>query len=68
VTENKIKSSIERLAKGRTSVIIAHRLSTIQMADQIVYLSEKGIEEIGSHDDLMNLQGPYWRLQKMQSE
>jgi len=68
VTENKIKASIERLAKGRTSVIIAHRLSTIKMADQIVYLSENGIAETGSHEELMDLQGAYYRLQKMQLE
>ncbi|MBN1892159.1 MAG: ABC transporter ATP-binding protein [Clostridiales bacterium] len=68
VTENKIKGSIERLSKGRTSVIIAHRLSTIKMADQIVYLSEKGVEEKGSHDELMNKKGSYYRLQQMQIE
>jgi ATP-binding cassette subfamily B protein len=66
MTENKIKESIERLSQGRTSVIIAHRLSTIRKADQIVYLNEKGIEEKGSHEELMKLRGAYYRLQTMQ--
>lgn len=68
VTENKIKESIERLAKGRTSVIIAHRLSTIRKADQILYLNERGIEEKGSHEELMKHRGAYYRLQTMQLE
>lgn len=68
VTENKIKGSIERLSKGRTSVIIAHRLSTIKKADQIIYLSEKGVEEQGSHDELMTKKGAYYHLQQMQME
>lgn len=61
-SEQIIKRSLETLAKGRTTFTIAHRLSTIRNADRIFVLTENGIEEQGSHDELMALGGIYSRL------
>ncbi|GHU61222.1 thiamine ABC transporter permease [Clostridia bacterium] len=58
-----VSQSLERLAKGRTSITIAHRLTTIQDADRILVLSENGIEEEGTHDELMRKQGMYYQFQ-----
>lgn len=61
-SERLVQKSLEELAKGRTCLTVAHRLTTIQGADRIVYLSENGIEEIGSHEELMKKQGAYFKL------
>lgn len=58
-TELAIQSSIERLAKDRTTVIIAHRLSTIKNADEIIVLADEGIIERGSHEGLIKMGGTY---------
>lgn len=58
-TELAIQSSIERLAKDRTTVIIAHRLSTIKNADEIIVLADQGIMERGSHEELVENGGIY---------
>jgi len=65
-TEQRIQQSLELLSKGRTCIIIAHRLSTIRRADEIIYLSENGIEEHGTHNDLMRRNGPYSELYRVQ--
>ena len=52
--------------QNRTSVIVAHRLSTIQRADNIIVLHHGEIREQGSHQDLLALQGLYWKLYKLQ--
>ncbi len=52
-TEILIQKSLERLSKGRTTLVIAHRLSTIQNADEIIVLTEKGIQERGNHKTLL---------------
>ena len=65
-TEQRIQQSLELLSKGRTCIIIAHRLSTIRRADEIIYLSENGIEEHGTHEDLMKRNGPYSALYRVQ--
>lgn len=57
-----IQNSIETLAKGRTTLIIAHRLSTIKNADDILVMTDSGIAERGSHDDLLSRNGLYSRL------
>jgi len=66
-TELLIQQALERLMKGRTTIIIAHRLSTVRSADKIVVLDEKSIREIGTHSELINLKdGLYRRLYSVQ--
>lgn len=65
-SEELIQSAIEKLIKGRTSVIIAHRLSTIQHADKILVLDAGKIVEQGSHEELLAIDGFYKRLYDMQ--
>ena len=62
-----LQQGINRLLKGRTSFIIAHRLSTIRNCDRIMYIDEKGILESGSHDELMEKRGAYYKLYTAQS-
>ncbi len=61
-TENVIEHGLRRLLAGRTAIVIAHRLSTIQRASRIVVLEHGRIVEQGSHDELLETQGRYWRL------
>ena len=61
-TENLIQESLMQLSRNRTTLIVAHRLATIRHADRIVVLTPNGISEHGSHDDLMALQGEYYKL------
>ena len=66
-TERLIQQALERLMSGRTSFVIAHRLSTIRNADQILVLRNGKIIEQGSHDELINRQGLYSRLARIQN-
>lgn len=61
-SENLIQDALERLMKGRTTIIIAHRLSTVINSDEIVVMSEGNIVERGSHKQLIELDGNYKRL------
>lgn len=54
VTELQIQESLEKLSKGRTTIVVAHRLSTIKCADEIVVITERGIEEKGTHEELLS--------------
>ncbi len=65
-TERLIQQAIERVMRGRTSVVVAHRLSTIQRADRIIVLHHGEIREQGSHQELLAQRGLYWRLYKLQ--
>lgn len=65
-TEELIQESIEKMMKGRTSIVIAHRLSTIQKADQIIVLHKGEIMEQGRHDELLEKGGYYTQLHQMQ--
>lgn len=58
-SESLIQESMKNISKGRTTIVIAHRLSTIKNADRIIYLSDSGIEEDGTHNELMKLNGKY---------
>lgn len=69
-TERLLQKGLNELLKGRTSFIIAHRLSTVKNCDRILYVSDKGIAEAGSHDELMAMRGRYYKLysaQKMEA-
>ena len=63
-----MQESLERLAKNRTTLVIAHRLSTIRNAQQILVLTEEGIQEQGSHQQLLDRHGIYEHLYRMQFE
>ncbi|MDH5609287.1 MAG: ABC transporter ATP-binding protein/permease [Cyclobacteriaceae bacterium] len=65
-TEELIQNAIQKLMRGRTSIVIAHRLSTIQKATNIMVLDKGEIKEQGTHDNLLNLDGYYANLHKMQ--
>ena len=64
-SERLVQQSLEKLARGRTTLTIAHRLTTIRGADVIWVLTEKGIEEAGSHRELMEKKGLYYGLYQM---
>ena len=64
-SERLVQKSLEELAKGRTTLTIAHRLTTIRGADVIWVLTEKGLEESGTHDELIKRQGVYSKLYSM---
>ena len=66
-TEQIIQDQIQQLSKKKTSIIIAHRLSTIQDADQIIMLQHGDIKEQGTHDSLMEQDGHYAKMFRMQS-
>lgn len=65
-SEHIVQQSLESLAKNRTTLVIAHRLSTIKNAKRICVLSTKGIEEEGTHDELLAKNGQYATFYKMQ--
>ena len=61
-TEALIQKALKKLLAGKTSFMVAHRLSTIRSADRILYISNKGIAEQGSHEELMAMKGLYYAL------
>lgn len=67
-TEKLIQEAMQVLLKDRTSLVIAHRLSTIQHADRIMVLNEGTLVEEGSHGELMERQGAYYNLYRLQYE
>lgn len=64
-SEKLVQESLERLAHGRTTLIIAHRLTTVRNADKIMVLTENGIEETGTHSELISKGGIYASLYNM---
>lgn len=65
-SERAVQNSLERLMKNRTTLVIAHRLSTIRNAKRILVLTDKGIEEQGTHEELIALDKTYASLYNMQ--
>ena len=65
-TEILIQRAIEKLLKGRTSIVIAHRLSTIQNSDKIIVLHKGEIKEVGTHQELLSKRGIYYKLYQLQ--
>ena len=65
-SERVVQESLERLIKDRTTIVIAHRLSTVRNAKRILVLSDSGIQEQGTHKELMALDGAYAKLCNMQ--
>lgn len=66
VTEMQIQDSLERLSDGRTTVVVAHRLSTVKNADEIIVIGSDGVEERGSHEELLSKNGVYAALYNYQ--
>lgn len=67
-SEKAIRDSLEKLADSRTTLVIAHRLSTVRKARRIIVLTENGIEEQGTHEELVSMSGAYASLYNMQFE
>jgi ATP-binding cassette, subfamily B, multidrug efflux pump len=67
-SEHFVQNAIDKLIAGRTSIVIAHRLSTIRKADKIIVLDKGEIKEIGTHQELLQKQGFYYQLHKIQFE
>ncbi len=65
-SEHTIQEAMEHLASNRTTFIVAHRLATITHADRIVLIEDGEIKEVGSHDELMKMQGHYYDLYQVQ--
>ncbi len=66
VTEQQIRRALDKLSEGRTGVIVAHRLSTVKNADEIIVLTDEGVAERGSHEELLAKDGIYADLYRSQ--
>lgn len=67
-SEYEVTKSLRALSEGRTTLTVAHRLSTIRHADRIMVLTEDGIVEEGTHEELMRLGGIYCNMYKRADE
>src|SRR5690625_3756161 len=67
-TESIIQAALTELAKNRTTIIIAHRLATIKNADRIIVVTENGIEEEGTHAELIQQAGIFANLHHLQTD
>ena len=65
ITERNIQKSLDELSEGRTTLVVAHRLTTVRKADVIIVITKDGIAEMGNHNELMKLQGIYYKLNQV---
>ncbi len=65
-TEILIQASLDELCKGRTTIVVAHRLSTVKNADRIAVITDGRVEELGTHDELIDKNGTYAHLYSLQ--
>nr|HPI97049.1 ATP-binding cassette domain-containing protein [Gammaproteobacteria bacterium] len=65
-SEKIIQAALQNVMKGRTTLVIAHRLSTIENADKVVVMSKGGVAEIGTHKNLLQHDGIYAKLHRLQ--
>ena len=65
-TEVLIQQALDKLMENRTSIIIAHRLSTIKKVDRILVMHKGRLREIGTHNELLQKRGIYWKLYQLQ--
>jgi ATP-binding cassette subfamily B protein len=66
-TEKEIQKALDNLVRGRTTIAIAHRLSTLRDANRLVVLDRGSVVEVGNHDELMAVEGHYYRLYQAQA-
>ena len=66
-TEEHILSRLKRLRAGKTTILVSHRISTLRHSDRIVVLEAGEIVEIGSHEELLTLDGAYAQLERAQT-
>jgi len=66
VAESQVQEAIERMISGRTTFVVAHRLSTIRKCNRIIVLKDGRLREIGSHQELMDARGEFYRLKSLQ--
>lgn len=66
-SESAVQAAMDAIRKDRTTVMVAHRLSTIRNADIICVLSDGGMVEMGSHEELMDKRGKYFEMVGMQN-
>lgn len=67
-SEKQIQTAIENMASTRTTFIVAHRLSTIRNADKIAVIGNGGCTEFGTYDELMEKQGEFYHMRKLQTD
>jgi ATP-binding cassette subfamily B protein len=65
-TEFKVRSALDKMVEGRTSIVIAHRLSTVQRADKIIVMHKAQLREMGTHQQLLAKRGIYYKLYQLQ--
>jgi ABC-type multidrug transport system fused ATPase/permease subunit len=67
-SEKVVQEALDTAMNGRTSIVIAHRLSTIRDADKIVVVNQGRMAEVGTHAQLMEAEGPYYKLIQVQNK